>query len=138
MWLVPDGLPNSGGTLALHIAGNLRHFVGTVLGGDSYVRDRDAEFAKRGVPRAELIGELRQRGEGGSRRRAAPRSGEVQRTVPICRWRTDGSNTGDFMLHLATHLAYHVGQVDFHRRIVTGTRQGLARSHLRNLQAPAR
>ena len=58
VWLLPEGLPNSGGTLALHIAGNLRHFIGTVLGGDPYVRDRDAEFSRRGVPRAEMIEKL--------------------------------------------------------------------------------
>src|SRR5687767_3848767 len=59
VWLLPAGLPNSGGTLVLHAAGNLQHFIGTVLGGSSYVRDRDAEFQRRGVPRAELIEELR-------------------------------------------------------------------------------
>jgi hypothetical protein len=59
VWLLPPGLPNSGGTLALHAAGNLQHFIGAVLGGSSYVRDRDAEFQRRGVPRAELIEGLR-------------------------------------------------------------------------------
>src|SRR5687768_14653123 len=60
VWTLPPGLPNSAGTLALHAAGNLRHFIGTVLGGGSFVRDRDAEFSRRGVPRAELIEGLRE------------------------------------------------------------------------------
>ena len=51
VWALPAGLPNSGGTLALHAAGNLRHFIGTVLGGGTFVRDRDAEFSRRNVPR---------------------------------------------------------------------------------------
>src|SRR5262245_23407540 len=59
VWELPAGLPNSGGTLALHAAGNLRHFIGKVLGGSSFVRDRDAEFSLRGVSRAELIAGLR-------------------------------------------------------------------------------
>src|SRR3970282_1758330 len=72
IWALPAGLPNSGGTLALHAAGNLLHFVGAVLGGSSYVRDRDAEFSRRGVPRAELIDGLRRGGEGGGEESVSP------------------------------------------------------------------
>ena len=124
VWLVPDGLPNSGGTLALHIAGNLRHFIGAVLGGDSYVRDRDAEFAKRGVPRAELIGELRsaEKAVRDVMPRLDPAKWNEPYPLPVLNRRL---NTGDFMLHLATHLAYHAGQVDFHRRIVTRDKTGV-------------
>ena len=124
VWLVPDGLPNSGGTLALHIAGNLRHFVGAVLGGDSYVRDRDAEFAKRGVPRADLIGALRS-AEKAVRETVTgldPAKFSEPYPLPVLNRRL---TTGDFMLHLATHLAYHTGQVDFHRRVVTRDKTGV-------------
>jgi uncharacterized damage-inducible protein DinB len=124
VWLVPEGLPNSGGTLALHIAGNLRHFVGAVLGGDSYVRDRDAEFAKRGVPRAELIGELRsaEKAVRETVTRLDPAKFNEPYPLAVLNRRL---NTGDFMLHLATHLAYHAGQVDFHRRVVTRDKTGV-------------
>ncbi len=124
VWILPPGIPNSGGTLALHAAGNLRHFIGAVLGGDAYVRDRDAEFSLRGVPRAELVARLRAaagivdstlgRIEPGVLDRAYP--------SPVANRRV---NTGEFMLHLASHLAYHVGQVDFHRRMVTGDASGV-------------
>lgn len=124
IWALPAGLPNSGGTLALHAAGNLRHFVGAVLGSSAYVRDRDAEFNRRDVPRAELIEGLR----------------EAERVVretlttldparlaepfpqPVANRRV---NTGEFLAHLAAHLAYHAGQLDFHRRIVTGDARGV-------------
>jgi hypothetical protein len=124
VWLLPPGLPNSGGTLALHAAGNLQHFVGTILGGTSYVRDRDAEFQRRDVPRAELIDGLR-RAEAVVRETLTKldpaRLGEPY-PLPVLNRRLD---TGDFMMHLATHLAYHTGQVDFHRRIVTGDVSGV-------------
>ena len=124
VWSLPPGLPNSGGTLALHAAGNLQHFLGAVLGGSSYVRDRDAEFQRRNVARSELIEELR---------RAAS---SVQQVLDrVDRSTLDGDYplpvanrrlmTSDFLLHLATHLAYHVGQLDFHRRIVTGNPAGV-------------
>lgn|SRR5688572_29742649 len=124
VWLVPDGLPNSGGTLALHIAGNLRHFVGTVLGGDSYVRDRDAEFSKRGVPRAEMISELRnaEKAVRETIARLDPAKFNEPYPLPVLNRRL---NTGDFLLHLAAHLAYHTGQMDFHRRVVTRDKTGV-------------
>lgn len=124
VWLVPPGLPNSGGTLALHAAGNLLHFIGAVLGGTSYVRDRDAEFSRRGVPRTELIEGLRQASEVVTATLTAldPARLEAPYPLPVLNRRLD---TGDFMMHLATHLAYHTGQVDFHRRIVTGDVAGV-------------
>jgi DinB family protein len=124
VWLVPPGLPNSGGTLALHAAGNLLHFIGAVLGGTSYVRDRDAEFSRRGVPRSELIEGLRQASEVVTATLTAldPARLEAPYPLPVLNRRLD---TGDFMMHLATHLAYHTGQVDFHRRIVTGDVAGV-------------
>jgi hypothetical protein len=124
VWLVPPGLPNSGGTLALHAAGNLLHFIGAVLGGTSYVRDRDAEFSRRGVPRSELIEGLQQASEVVTATLTAldPARLEAPYPLPVLNRRLD---TGDFIMHLATHLAYHTGQVDFHRRIVTGDVAGV-------------
>src|SRR5262245_21734885 len=58
IWETPPGISNSAGTLTLHLAGNLQHYVGRHLGGSSYVRDRPAEFARRNVARAELLAEI--------------------------------------------------------------------------------
>lgn len=132
VWRTVPGLPNTGGTLALHVAGNMQHFMGAILGHDGYRRDRDAEFARRDVPRSELIAGID----------AAIRS--VERTLPsvsdaalakpypepIAK-RTLG--TGLFLVHLATHLSYHLGQLDYHRRAVTGNAQGLDAVSVREL-----
>src|SRR5436853_6400345 len=58
LWRAAPGISNGGGTLALHLAGNIQFFVGTVLGGTGYVRDRAAEFGRRDVPRTELLREV--------------------------------------------------------------------------------
>src|SRR2546426_3485054 len=58
IWRVAPGISNCAGTLALHLGGNIQFFVGAVLAGTGYVRDRDAEFARRDVPRAELLREI--------------------------------------------------------------------------------
>ena len=124
VWAELPGIPNSAGTLALHIAGNLQHYVGARLGGTGYLRDRPAEFARREVPRAELMEEI-------ERARAAVRSTlarldsavldrEYPEAIAGARVRT-----GDFLIHLCAHLTYHLGQVDVHRRIVTGSGEGI-------------
>lgn len=119
MWAEPPGLPNSAGTLVLHCAGNLRHYLGAVLGGDGYRRDRDAEFARRGVPRAELLAELDAAAAAVGRGLAGRADAELAAEFPEA---VGGRRlvARDFVLHLASHLAYHLGQVDYHRRVVTG------------------
>lgn len=119
LWKVVPGISNPGGTLALHLAGNLQHFVGAILGGSSYVRNREAEFAIRGLSRAEVV---RRVDEAISAvqvtfRNLGPADLGSEYPEPVAKMRL---NTGDFLTHLASHLAYHLGQVDYHRRIATG------------------
>jgi uncharacterized damage-inducible protein DinB len=120
VWTVPPGTQNSAGTLALHLAGNLRHFIGARLGATGYVRDRPAEFSRRGVPRSELASEIDraiidvretlQRLDADRLEDPFPDVVAGVR-VTVC----------DFLTHLAAHTGYHLGQVDYHRRIVTGS-----------------
>jgi uncharacterized damage-inducible protein DinB len=118
-WRQPPGLPNSAGTLALHVAGNLRHFVGATLGGTGYVRDREHEFAARNLSRAELAAGLAATEADVSHTLGRLTEADLQREfpLPIAGHRF---GTGDFLLHLVSHLSYHLGQVDYHRRVVTG------------------
>lgn len=119
IWQLPPGISNPAGTLALHLAGNLQHFLGAVLAGTGYVRNRDREFQARGLTRAELLAEVD--AAVAAIDRAAPRltpevlAAEYPEAVAKVRL-----NTADFLVHLASHLAYHLGQVDYHRRLVTG------------------
>lgn len=119
LWRVVPGISNSGGTLALHLAGNLQYFVGAVLGGTSYIRNRDQEFSARGLSRAQVAAEVSAALAAVQQtfRRLGPADLEVEYPEPVAKVRVD---TGDFLIHLASHLAYHLGQVDYHRRIVTG------------------
>jgi len=123
VWVVPDGVLNSGGTLVLHLVGNLSQFVGLELGGVPFVRDRAAEFARRDVSRAELLALLagvREAVSGTLERLPESRLGEVSGTqlpgFPA------GMTVGFFLVHLYGHLNWHLGQLDYHRRM-TGTGQ---------------
>lgn len=124
IWQEVPGMPNSAGTLALHIAGNLQYYIGTRLGGTGYVRDRDAEFARRGVPRVELVAEVERAraavAAGLARIEAEALDADYPETIAQSRIRT-----GEYLVHLSAHLAYHLGQLDFHRRVVTGNREGV-------------
>src|SRR3954463_3796640 len=81
LWVTPQGITNSGGNLALHIAGNIQHFIGHEMGGLSYRRDRDAEFGRRGGSRTELI-EQGWQGAPGGEGGGAPRGGEGRAAAP--------------------------------------------------------
>ena len=124
LWELRPGLPNAGGTLALHLAGNLQHYVGAVLGRSGYVRDRDAEFSRRDVTRADVQAELaaaERAIDDGMRALREDRLDEPY-PEPLSGHRLA---TRDFLLHLAAHLAYHLGQIDYHRRVVTGDSRGI-------------
>jgi len=120
VWRVVPGISNPGGTLALHLAGNLQHFVGRVLGGTDYVRNRDLEFSARGLPKSELVAKINDAVAAVEQtfRRLDQAALESEYPEAVAKVRL---NTGDFLIHLASHLAYHLGQVDYHRRIVTGS-----------------
>jgi hypothetical protein len=124
IWSLPPGLPNSGGTLALHLAGNLRHYVGAVLGGDGYVRNRDEEFAARDLPREALLAQIAEADE--AVRTVLPRLSEELLARPFPEAIRDHQvETGDFLIQLATHLAYHLGQLSYHRRLVSVDSRGV-------------
>lgn len=119
LWEVRPGITNPGGNLALHLAGNLQYFLGNVLGHNGYVRNRDAEFASKDVPRAELLREIDNAIAAVEAGMSKITEADLARPYPEAVGGVS-STTGAFLAHFATHLAYHLGQVDYHRRILTG------------------
>jgi uncharacterized damage-inducible protein DinB len=118
LWRDAEGITNPGGTLALHLTGNLQHFIGAVLGNTGYVRNRDAEFAERDVPRAEVLHRIDAAVAAVRETLSRLTDADLAREYPLPIGKTR-VETGDFLIHLATHLTYHLGQVDYHRRMVT-------------------
>jgi hypothetical protein len=118
LWETIPGIANSGGNLALHAAGNLQHFIGGILGRTGYLRDREAEFGRRSGTRAELVAELGKARDVVDRvlTRLDPDQLDQPYPQPIGDRRF---LTGAFLLHLATHLAFHLGQIGYLRRGLT-------------------
>jgi hypothetical protein len=119
LWREVPGIANVGGTLVLHLAGNLQHYFGTRLANTGYVRDRPAEFARRNVPRSELVREIGAARAAVKAACAAVNPTQLSAEFPevIGGFRVQ---TADYLVHLAVHFAYHLGQLDYHRRVVTG------------------
>ena len=118
LWRVQPGVANSAGNLALHLSGNIQHFVGAVLGGSRYVRNRDAEFNRRDVPRVELLREV---DAAITSLDALSRVNDADLAKPFPQGVAGVTlATGDFLFHLATHFTWHLGQLDYHRRFFTG------------------
>ncbi len=114
VWLLAGEIKNSAGTLALHLVGNLNQYIGVGLGHTDYVRDRPAEFATRDVPRAKLISQVKatitllERVLGPDITLEALYPNEVL-GYPM--------TTQYFLIHLYGHLNWHLGQIDYHRRL---------------------
>jgi hypothetical protein len=119
LWRTAPGVTNAAGTLALHLEGNLREYVGRQLGGIAYQRDRPREFSARGIERAEIIGRLE-----AVRDTVPPVIGALSPPVLDATYPEsyDGSPlaTRQFLIHLLGHLNYHLGQIDYLRRFTTG------------------
>ena len=117
LWKKPGDVPNSAGNLCLHLNGNLQHFFGAVLGATGYVRDRDAEFSSVGVSRETMIADIDSTLSVVKSTLAKLSDDDLAAIYPI---EVFGKpmTTGFFLTHLATHLDWHLGQINYHRRMV--------------------
>jgi len=117
LWLVSGAVSNSAGILCLHMCGNLLHFIGAALGESGYIRDRDSEFARKAVPREELLAEIAATREVVARTLSDLTAEKLNENYPIEVF-GHPMTTAWFLTHLATHLNYHLGQINYHRRLL--------------------
>lgn len=124
LWQSVPGISNTAGTLVLHLAGNIQHYLGARLAGTGYVRDRPAEFSRRDVPSAELLREIDAARSAARVALANLSEGQLAAEYPetIAGIRLA---TAEYLVHLTAHFAYHLGQLDYHRRVVTGNESGV-------------
>jgi len=118
LWETAPGITNPGGNLILHLAGNIQYFVGAVLGGSDYKRYRDAEFGSRDLPKADLLREIDGAIAAVQTGMAKVTDADMKKPFPEAVGGVTPT-TGAFLAHLAVHLGYHLGQVDYHRRIIS-------------------
>ena len=117
IWIIEEGIANSAGNLCLHLIGNTNGFIGTQIGKTGYIRQRDLEFSLKDVPRAQLIKRIEE---------TMLMVDSVLDTITAEQFETlypievfgHPMSTEFFLVHLAGHLTYHLGQINYHRRLL--------------------
>ena len=117
LWKTTDGISNSAGNLGLHLTGNLQHFFGAILADSGYVRDRDSEFANKNVARDEMLATIDSTKAVVVDTLSKLTDEDFAKTYPIEVF-GHPMTTGYFLTHLTTHFNYHLGQINYHRRLV--------------------
>jgi uncharacterized damage-inducible protein DinB len=117
LWYREGSIANPAGNLCLHLVGNLKTYIGVALGGSDYIRNRELEFSLSGLPKSELIAQV----EGtikvvNSTLRNLPDE-KLALPFPMKVFEAE-TTTGYMLVHLAAHLTYHLGQINYHRRLL--------------------
>ncbi|HQR00332.1 MAG TPA: DUF1572 family protein [Ferruginibacter sp.] len=117
IWTVQKDISNSAGNLCLHLLGNLNHFIGATLGHTGYVRHRDDEFSLKNIPRQDLLLNISNCLLIVTETLQKLPEKDLAADFPIEVFGKKDS-TEYMLVHLATHLSYHLGQINYHRRLV--------------------
>ncbi len=118
LWQRAPGVKNSAGNLVLHLEGNLREYIGRQLGNLAYSRVREREFQLTAVSRDDLIRRMEQVRDLVATVVSRLSEGDLAAPYPEALLETPVSSL-DFLVHLHGHLNYHLGQIDYLRRILT-------------------
>lgn len=121
LWKVDGGVTNSAGNLCLHLVGNLNAYIGAELGNSGYVRQRDLEFSTKDTPRAELLKMIDDTITVVASGLGKVSAEQLEADYPQVVFADKGPmTTGYFLIHLAGHLNWHLGQINYHRRLLDG------------------
>jgi hypothetical protein len=116
IWCKADGITNPAGTLVLHLLGNLQFTIGAIIGGTGYVRHREQEFSLTGVSREKLITDIENTIEMVKSSLAGIRQSKLEETYPLEMF--GQKSTAFYLTSFYGHFNYHLGQVNYLRRIL--------------------
>ena len=117
LWIVKEGISNSAGNLCLNLIGNLNHFIGAALGQSGYVRHRDDEFALKNILRDDLLLNIENCILVLNATFSKLTEADLEKDFPLEKHGTVVT-TMHMLLHLFGHLSYHLGQINYHRRLL--------------------
>ena len=117
LWLTTPGISNAAGNLCLHLLGNLQHYIGGILGHSGYIRNRPDEFSSKNIPAKKMMDDLD---------RVAALVAKILSELSVDQLGKEypekvfeqSMTVEYFLLHLLAHLNYHVGQINYHRRMI--------------------
>ena len=117
IWTIDKNISNSEGNLCLHLIGNLNTYIGAEIGKTGYIRNRELEFSLKDVPRSELISKIENTLLVVNNALDTLTETDLEAIYPLVVFEKE-MPTGFFLVHLSTHLAYHLGQINYHRRLL--------------------
>jgi len=118
LWKVDGQIANAGGNLCLHLCGNLQLYIGKTLGGIDYLRDREHEFAAKDIPRSRLLDEIQKTRHAVLDTLPRLDATVLEKIYPMAVFDTPVT-TVRMLVHLQGHLNYHLGQINYHRRLLS-------------------
>ncbi|MBC6113150.1 DUF1572 family protein [Pedobacter fastidiosus] len=117
LWKIEADILNSAGNLCLHLIGNLNTYIGKKIGKTDYIRNRELEFSLKDIPKLELLKKIDETILVVNQSLGKLSEEELQNEYPIIVF--DKPTTYEyFLIHLTTHLGYHLGQINYHRRLL--------------------
>ncbi|MGM9509635.1 DinB family protein [Larkinella sp. GY13] len=117
LWIADRGITNPAGNLCLHLVGNLNTYIGAVFGHTGYIRHRELEFSLRDIPRSELLQQVDETIQVVLDALDQVREEQLQEEYPLLVF-DEKTSTEYLLVHLTTHLTYHLGQINYHRRLL--------------------
>ncbi|WP_433903121.1 DUF1572 family protein [Sphingobacterium puteale] len=117
IWIVDHGIANSGGNLCLHLIGNLQTYIGAEIGKTGYIRNREAEFTLRDIPRSVLLDGIDNTISVVDLALDKLNQDDLAAIYPLLVFE-EKTTTEYLLVHLTTHLTYHLGQINYHRRLL--------------------
>ncbi|WP_264536724.1 DinB family protein [Flavobacterium sp. N1736] len=117
IWEIDKNISNPAGNLCLHLLGNINTYIGAELGKTGYIRDRPLEFSLKNTPKSELISKIDQTILVVNNTLDSLTEADLEAIYPQIVFEKE-MTTGFFLVHLSTHLAYHLGQINYHRRLI--------------------
>lgn len=117
IWLVEKSIANSAGNLCLHLIGNLNTYMGAEIGKTGYIRHRDLEFSQKNIPQKELIKKIDDTILVVEAALDVVTDEQLNEEYPLLVF-TEKTSTEYFLVHLVAHLSYHLGQINYHRRLL--------------------
>jgi uncharacterized damage-inducible protein DinB len=117
IWYTEKTISNSAGNLCLHIIGNLNTYIGAQMGKTNYIRNRELEFSDKDVPKTVLVAQIEATIQTVNDALSLASEQDLKKEYPILVFETK-TPTEFLLVHLTTHLAYHLGQINYHRRLL--------------------
>ena len=117
LWIIKSEINNSAGNLVLHLVGNLNTYIGAEIGKTGYIRNRPLEFSQKGLSKKELVNKISDTLDVIKESLNTLPEEALEEIYPQLVFEQKTS-TGYLLIHLTTHLTYHLGQINYHRRLL--------------------